>query len=405
MTRCLLGLLLLSSSVTAENWPAWRGPTGMGISTETGLPVRWSAKENVRWKTPLKGAGASSPVVWGDHIFLTTSDGRLNDRLHVYCYHRADGRELWHTRLFGSAPTDLYPPGGMAVPTPATDGKRVYCLFGTGDLVCLDFTGKPIWLRSLAEEYGPFKNRWGMGTSPILVGKNVIVQVDHWSQSYLLAVDAATGENRWKTNRSESVNWTTPLAVKVKGEPQLIVLGTNQAKGYDASEGGELWSLDGLHFQCIPSPLIEKDLAVICSGVSTLAVRLDGKRGDLTKQILWNNKKANAFVPSPILYQGLVYVPSDKGIVQCLDAKKGTLVGKKRMGESYHASPVAGDGRIYFTAKEGVVHVVKAGPEMEIVAVNGVDETIVASPAISQRQIFLRGEKHLYCIQETGKRK
>jgi outer membrane protein assembly factor BamB len=199
------------------------------------------------------------------------------------------------------------------------------------------------------------------------------------------------------------VNWTTPLAVQVKGQTQILVLGTSQAKGYDAAKGTELWSVDGLHFQCIPTPVLHNDLAVICSGVSTLAVRLDGSRGDLTKsRVVWSNKKANAFVPSPILYQGLVYIPGDRGIVLCLDAEKGTLVGKKRLGDSYHASPVAGDGKIYFTSKEGLVHVVKAGADMEILAANDLGETIVASPAVSQRQIFLRGDKHLFCVQEMN---
>src|SRR5690349_12016516 len=145
---------LLPSVALADNWPGWRGPTGMGISPEKELPVHWSATENVRWKVPVSGTGVSTPVVWGDRVFLTASDGRMNDRLHVYCYHRGDGRTLWHTRLFGSALSDgQYAPGGMAVPTPAADGKHLYALFGTGELVCLDWDGNPVWVRSLAQEY------------------------------------------------------------------------------------------------------------------------------------------------------------------------------------------------------------------------------------------------------------
>ncbi len=387
----------------AENWPGWRGPAGNGISSETGLPVRWSRTQNVRWKTALSGAGAGSPVVWDDFVFLTASDGRLNDRLHVYGFHRQDGRQLWHTRLFGSAPTDLYPPGGMAVPTPVTDGKHLWCLFGTGELVCLDLAGKPVWVRSLAEEYGPFRNRWGMGTSPILVGSLLVVQVDHWSQSYLLGVDGRTGANRWKTNRSESVNWTSPLAVKVKDRTELIVLGTNRAKGYDAASGAELWSVNGLHFQCIPSPVALADRVIVASGENTLAIRLDGSRGELTKShVLWRNQKAAPFVPSPLVYQGHVYISGDKGICLCLDIDTGKVLSKKRLGEQFHASPVAGDGKIFFTSREGVVRVIKAGPDIDLLAENDLGETIVASPAISRRHIFLRGEKNLFCIQEKG---
>jgi len=361
--------------------------------------VTWSRTENVRWKVPVPGAGVSSPVVWGDRVFLTASDGRLNDRLHVFCWQRSDGRLLWHVKLFGSAPTDLYAQGGMAVPTPATDGQRLYVLFGTGELAALDFDGKPVWIRSLAEEYGPFRNRWGMGTSPVLIEGKLVVQVDHWSQSYLLAVDPKTGVNRWKAHRTASVNWTSPLAVKVNGETQIIAVGTNHVRGYDASNGGELWSVEGTHFQCIPSPIVEGNTLVACSGENTMAIKLDGATGDLTKShVQWKNKKAGAFLPSPVLYQGLVYVPLDKGFVVCLDLKSGKQLWKERLGDQYYASPVAGAGMVYFPAKEGIVRVLKAGPSFELLAENELGEGLVASPALSNGQVFLRGEKHLFCI-------
>ncbi|MCI0456358.1 MAG: PQQ-binding-like beta-propeller repeat protein [Gemmataceae bacterium] len=399
MRYALLALLMLAPVALAANWPGWRGPEASGISPERGLPVEWSRTSNVRWKVPVRGAGVSSPVVWGDRIFLTASEGRLNDRLHVYCHHRADGRLLWHTRLFGSAPTDLYAPGGMAVPTPTTDGERLYCLFGTGDLACLDLEGRPVWVRCLAEEYGPFRNRWGMGTSPILVGDMLVVQVDHWSQSYLLAVDARTGANRWKTDRDSAVNWTSPLAVKTKGGTQIVAVGTHRATGYDARTGKELWHVTGLHQQCIPSPVAESDLVFIASGEGTLAVRLDGKSGDVTKSnVVWNSRKISPFVPSPGVYRGLVYVVADKGIVTCLEAATGKQVWKERLGEQYHASVVAGDGKLYFASKEGVVRVVQAGPTFRLLAANDLGEPLIASPAISDGQIFLRGEKHLFCI-------
>jgi outer membrane protein assembly factor BamB len=402
MTRKTLGLifvLLLSATTAAENWPGWRGPTGMGISAEAKLPVEWSGTKNIRWKVELHGAGVSAPVVWGERVFLTASDGRLNDRLHVLCYHRKDGKRLWHSRFFGTAPTDLFAPGGMAVPTPVTDGKNLFTLFGTGDLICLDFAGKPVWIRSLAQEYGPFRNRWGMGASPILVGENLIVQVDHWSQSYVLCVDAKTGANRWKTDRDASVNWSSPLAVKFKDHEELIVLGTYRAMGYDLGTGSERWQVRGMGMQCIPSPIVEGNVLVAASGENTMAIKLDGKSGDLTdKNVLWVSKKTPAYLPSPVLYKGRVYIAGDRGINTCLDVAKGTVLWKKRMGDQYYASPVAGDGKIYFPSKEGIVFVVKAGPKYELLAKNDVGEGIVASPAISTGQIFLRGEKHLFCI-------
>src|SRR6516164_1233601 len=282
--RWMVVSLCLTLPATAADWPGWRGPTGTGVSTDKDLPTKWSATENVRWKAPLSGAGVSAPVVHGERIFLTTSDGRGNDRLHVLCYQRSDGKELWHTTLFGSAqPEGQFPLGGMAVPTPATDGKHVFALFGTGDLVCLDFDGKPLWLRSLAQEYGPFRNRWGMGASPILVGDLLVVLVDHWGQSYLLGVDAKTGATRWKTNRDASVNWSSPVAVKAKDRTHIVVIGTHQVKGYDAADGAELWKVDGMMMQCIPSPVAEGNIVYAVSGRkgNTLAIRLDGARGEL----------------------------------------------------------------------------------------------------------------------------
>lgn len=404
MTRAFISLTILAAlpwPARAENWPGWRGPTGMGISSEKNLPVRWSAKDNVRWKVPVPGAGVSAPVVWGEHVFLTASDGRLNDRLHVYAFNRSDGKQLWHTKLFGTAPTDLFAPGGMAVPTPITDGKRLYVLFGTGDLFSLDFDGKPVWVRSLAQEYGPFRNRWGMGTSPILVDNLLVVQVDHWSQSYLLGVDPATGENRWKTDRNASVNWSSPAAVKVNGQTELIVQGTYRAMGYDASTGSELWTVRGMGMQCIPSPAVDNGMLFSSSGESTMAIKLDGKTGDLTKtNVAWTNPKATAFIGSPLVYQGYVYIGGDRGIGQCLDARNGKVVWKKRLGDHFHASPIAGDGKVYFTASEGIVRVVRAGREGEILSENNIGEAIVASPAISNGRIFIRGDKHLFCIEQ-----
>lgn len=391
--------LLLPLTAAADHWPGWRGPNADGITAEKQLPVTWSKTENVRWKVPVHGAGVSSPVVWGERIFLTSSTGRLNDELHVYCHHRKDGKLLWHTKLFGSAPTDLYPPGGMAVPTPVTDGKHLYCLFGTGDLACLDFAGRPVWLRSLAEEYGPFRNRWGMGTSPILVGDLLVVQVDHTSQSYLLGVDAATGKNRWKAERDATVNWTSPLAVKVKDHVEIVTIGTHRAVGYDAKNGGELWSVSGLHQQCIPSPVALGTRVFLTSGEGTLAVKLDGTTGDVNKtNVLWRSKKGVSYIASPVAYEGRLYILDAKGICTCFDADGGKQVWKERLGDQFQASPLAGDGKIYFPGQQGVVRVLSTGPEFKLLAANDVGEAIVASLAVSDGEIFIRGEKHLFCI-------
>jgi outer membrane protein assembly factor BamB len=400
MPRHLAALLVLGLgplTLRAGDWPGWRGPTGDGVSAEKGLPVHWSKDQSVRWRVTLEGAGVSAPVVWGERVFLTASTGRLNDELHVYCYHRDDGRALWHTRLFGSNPTDLYPPGGMAVPTPAADGKHLFVLFGTGDLACLDFAGRPVWIRSLAEECGPFRNRWGMAASPVRVGDLLVVQVDHWSQSYLLAVDAATGADRWKTNRAAAVNWTSPLPVR--GE--LVVVGTKQARGYETSTGHELWAVDGLDQQCIPTPVALGETVFLTSAVGSLALH-QPERGAGPPRLAWTNKRAKAFVPSAVAYQGRLYVPADENFVTCLDAATGKQVWKERLSGHYHASPVAGDGKIYLPTREGIVRVVGAGPHFELLAENDLGEEMVASPAIAGGALFLRGERHLFCLGPSG---
>jgi outer membrane protein assembly factor BamB len=400
----LLLLLLLPLTAAADNWPGWRGPTADGVSAEKNLPVTWSATENVRWKVPVPGAGVSSPVVWGERVFLTASTGRRNDELHVLCYHRKDGKLLWHSKLFGSAPTDLYPPGGMAVPTPVADGKHLYCLFGTGDLFCLDFDGRPVWVRSLAEEYGPFRNRWGMGTSPILVDGLLVVQVDHTSRSYLLGVDAATGANRWKVDREAGVNWTSPLAVRLKDHVEIVAIGTYRAHGYDAKNGGELWSVTGMHEQCIPSPVALGDRVFLSSGVGTLAVKLDGTTGEVDKSnVVWRNKKIISYIASPVAYEGRLYIVDGKGFCTCLDGATGKQVWRDRMGDQNHSSPVIGDGKIYVPSKDGVVRVARAGPVFELLAVNDIGEQIVASLAVSDGDLFIRGEKHLFCIRGNNK--
>jgi outer membrane protein assembly factor BamB len=396
--------LFLPHSVWADNWPGWRGPTGNGLSTEKNLPVRWSVTENIRWKVPLPGAGVSAPIVWADRVFLTGSEGRLNDRLHLWCYHRDSGRLLWHCRFFGSAiPEGLYPPGGMAVPTPATDGKRVFALFGTGDLVCVDLDGRPLWVRSLAQEYGRFRNRWGMAASPILVGDQLIVQVDHWGKSYLLSVDPVTGANRWKTARQTGVNWTSPLAVTVKGKTQIVAVGTHTVKSYDARTGAELWTVGGMHEQCIITPVVEADrlFAVTGQAFEAVAVRLDGRTGDVTRSnILWKARSRSANTPSPICLDGKLYFVEDNGWVNCLDTARGKTLWRERLGGKHQASPVAGDGKLYFAGDGGVVTVVRAGPMFEILARNDLGEQLVASPAISGGRLFIRGTKHLFCIGE-----
>jgi outer membrane protein assembly factor BamB len=392
-------LLLFCLPVAAADWPGWRGPTRDGLSAEKDFPVRWSATENVRWKAAVPGIGVSAPIVTGDRVVLTSCGGRAGEELYLLCYHRADGRELWRRRLFGSELSDgQFGAGAMAVPTPATDGKRIYALYGTGDLVCVDLDGKPVWIRSLASEYGAFRNRWGMASSPLLVGGMLVVQVDHWPGSYLLAVDAATGRNRWKAARGIGINWASPVAVA--GGKLIVAAGTNTVRAYDAASGEERWSLPGLLPQCIPTPVVREDRVWVLSGrgFTSLCLRLTADGGKPAARVEWTASSRGAEIPSPLVIGDHYYYAEDAGFVACLRADTGEAVWRRRLPAKAQASPVSAGDKLYFTSVNGAVTVLRAGAEFKQLARNDLGEGIVASPALSGGCIFLRGEKHLYCI-------
>jgi outer membrane protein assembly factor BamB len=262
-------------------------------------------------------------------------------------------------------------------------------------------------VRSLAQEYGPFRNRWGMAASPLLIEDSLVLQVDHWGQSYLLSVEAATGATRWRTSRDASVNWTSPIVAQVQERKQIIAAGSYQVKGYDWARGEELWTVTGMQMQCIPTPVVLGDRLYAISGRDhyTLAIRLDGERGDLTRShVLWKVKSGAAFVPSPLVLSGYYYYVEDTGMAHCLDAATGTRLWRERLGRGkYQASPVAGAGKIYFVSVDGLVTVIKPGPTFEVLARNDLGESIVASPALANGRIYFRGEKHLFCVEEGQK--
>jgi hypothetical protein len=383
----------------AADWPGWRGPNRDGVSAEKDFPVTWSATENVRWKVAVPGVGVSAPVLCGDRVFLTSSGGRAGEELYLLGYRAGDGRELWRRRLFGTELSDgQYAAGAMAVPTPAADGKRVYALYGTGDLVCVDHDGKPVWIRSLAAEYGAFRNRWGMASSPLLVEGLLVVQVDHWTGSYLLGVDAATGKNRWKTSRGVGVGWSSPVAVGAAGKKQIVAVGANMVKAYDAATGRECWSRSGQLPQSTPTPVVRGDRLWLQSGqgFTSLCLRLNGEGGPPREE--WAAPSKGAEIPSPLVLGEYYYYAEDAGFAACLRAATGEPVWRRRMGAKFHASPVAAGDKVYFTAMNGTVTVLRAGPEYKVLARNDLGESLVASPALANGCVYLRGEKHLYCV-------
>lgn len=403
-----LGCLLatgLCGPVRADNWPGWRGPHRNGVSDETGLPATWTESGKVLWKTPLPGSGVSGPIVWGDRVFVTAADGPKQADLHVICLGQDDGRELWHVKLWGTAPT-LYheTKSSMATPTPVTDGDLIYAAYGTGDVFCVDKDGGLVWQRSLATEYGAFENRFAASSSPLLYGDLLLLQCDHYGASYVLALDKHTGANRWKADRPECwLSWSTPqLAPTGKAdEHELIVCGSHKVDAFNPLTGEKLWTLKGLQRECIPTAVYGHGLIYAVSGPkgSTFAIR-PGGRGEITEQQLaWTSGRGAPFVPSPILVGDQYYLIDDKGIATCLDARTGKQLWQKRLPGEYTASPVAGDGKVYFTNEAGETLVLRAHTEKyEELARNPIGEPCYASPAFSRGRLFLRTASRLCAI-------
>ncbi|HYK19645.1 MAG TPA: PQQ-binding-like beta-propeller repeat protein [Pyrinomonadaceae bacterium] len=420
------------STASAGNWPQWRGPDGSGISNEKNLPLEWSPTKNIKWKTPIEGRSHSSPIVWGNRVFLTTAiegpvvpgakavkhmDGDREflhpdsvgaDHKHTFkvlCLDRDTGKILWEATAWEGTPYDNHHrKGSYAASTPTTDGKLVYAFFGTEGLYAYDFKGKLAWKVQLGN-LGTVG--MGTGTSPILFEDLVIVQCDeeNGASSFIVALDKKTGKEVWKIPRKVQVSWATPILVRAATRTELITSGTEFVISYDPATGKELWRHKGVESNAIPSPVADRDMVFISAGFPAkiaLAIRLGGS-GDLTgtPNVPWKYEKGTAYVPSPIVYGDYLYLMTDRGILTCIDAKTGEIKyegGRIPIPATFTASPVAFDGKILLTSEDGDTFVVKAGPKHEILGTNSVGEPVYASPAIADGRIFIRGEKNLYSI-------
>lgn len=426
----LSALALVESASFASNWPQWRGPAGSGISDEKNLPTQWSTAKNIKWKTPIAGRAHSSPVVWGNRIFLTTAiEGdvvpgakavkhMMGDKefIHpdsigadkkqtfkVICLDSETGKVLWEQTAFEGTPYDnRHRKSSYAASTPATDGKHVFAYFGSEGLYAYDMKGKLAWKADLGKlaTVG-----MGTGTSPILYENVVLMQCDedNGGSSFIVALDKKTGKEVWRTPRKVQVSWATPMLVKTAKRTELITSGTEAIIAYDPATGKELWRHKGVESNAIPSPVANSDMVFISAGFPAkvvMAINLGGS-GDLADTVAWKYAKGTAYVPSPILYNGYLYLTTDRGLVTCLDAKTGEVKyegGRVPIPATFTASPVAFDGKILLTSEDGDTFMVKAGPTHEILGTNSVGEPVYASPAIADGRIFIRGEKNLYAI-------
>ena len=433
--RIGLALLFISSLTTAgsaANWPQWRGPDGSGISTEKNLPATWTPTTNIKWKAAIPGRGHSSPIVWGNRIFVTTAvegdvvpgakavthmagdkeflhpDSVGANRKHqfkVIALNRETGKIVWESLAWEGTPYDnRHRKSSYAASTPATDGKMVYAFFGTEGLYAYDFNGKLAWKAQLGK-LGTVG--MGTGTSPILFNNLVIVQCDedNGEASFIVALDKKTGKEAWRTPRKIQVSWSTPLLVKTATRSELITSGTETIVSYDPATGKELWQHKGVESNAIPSPVANNDTVFLVAGFPAkiaMAIKLGGS-GDLTgsSNVPWKYAKGTAYVPSPILYGDYLYLTTDRGILTCIDAKTGEVKyegGRIPIPATFTASPVAFEGKILMTSEDGDTFIVKAGPKHEVLATNSIGEPVYASPAIADGRIFIRGEKNLYCI-------
>ena len=415
-------------------------PSSDGISNDSGLPVRWSDNENIAWKRALAGFGASSPIIWGDRVFVTSQIGRVpivegmqpqlarddqelasrenpiggrsdqanreGDKvfLIVEAFRRSDGSRLWEYRAqaTGEFP-QVHEKHNLATPTPVTDGRLVYAWFGNGQLFALDMDGKLVWTRHIGKEYFPFTTRWGHGSSPTLYKNTLFLLCYHYEHSYLLALDKSTGKELWKNleHGTEKISHCTPLVIQGPEGEELIVNASTRIEAFDPATGKLLWYAGSQRQTPIPSPVFHNGIIYMVRGYRNsdfLAIR-PGGRGDVTSShILWRAPRGASYVPSILYYKGLIYVTNEIGIVTCADAENGSTVWRKRLGGIFFASPVAGDGKVYMVSETGETFVLRAGREAEILAKNSLDARIIASPAISGGKLFLRSDGALYCI-------
>ena len=396
----LFALLLLGPSFTADDWPEFRGPDGQGHSSERGVPLDWSESRNIKWKTPVSGAGWSSPVVAGGRVWLTTATEARDLSLRALAFDVESGREVVNAEVFRLRRTALLnPKNSRASPSPVVDGDRVYVHFGADGTAALTSSGDIIWKTRF-----PYESQHGNGGSPIVFGDLLILSCDGSDDAFVVALDKRTGKVRWKTGRRQPYDqaYSTPLAIRVGNRDEIVSVGAYRAGAYDPETGKEIWRVsyrDG--FSNVPRPVFGHGLVYIATGFqepSLLAVRADGV-GDVTRtHVAWTLARSAPLTPSPLLVGDELYVVNDVGIATCLNAKTGDLFWRQRLGGNFSASPVYAGGRIYFLSEEGVATVIEPGRTFSRLAVNTLDGATLASMAVSSGSFFIRTDRHLYRI-------
>ena len=446
--RTIVALILVGSlgfsahldSSDPPNWPGFRGPSASGVADGQGLPDTWNgvSGEHIAWKTPIPGLAHSSPIVWDDRVYLTSaissrpdatfkpglygagtaSEDRTKQRWVVIALDRRSGRTLWERTAYTGVPKEKrHIKATYANSTPATDGRYIVAFFGSQGLYAFDRNGKEVWARDLgvlnAGAYDLPEYEWGNASSPIIYKDMVIVQCDTQNESFVLAVSLKTGRNVWKTARKELPSWGTPtVVVPSRGEPELVTNASNFIRGYDPVTGVERWRLGGSSKITAPTPVFSQDTVVVASGRAPerpiFAIRPGGS-GDISPQpgadssshVVWSKTGRGSYMPTPIIYGGILYVLSNAGLFDAYELQTGRELYRQRLphqGSGFSASPVAADQRLYLSSEDGDVFVVRAGPTFELISKNPMGEPLMATPALAGGTMYVRGERHLFAI-------
>jgi outer membrane protein assembly factor BamB len=434
----MLGMLFVAVVVetvhaqTDAHWPQWRGPFFNGMARGD-APTVWSNTKNIKWKAQIPGRGFSTPVIWGDKIFLTTAiptgkaaeqpepapaEGRrggggsgplVEHRFEVLCLDRKTGKLLWQRTAKVATPHEGYHRayGSFASNSPVTDGKYVYAFFGSRGLFAYDFNGKLMWEKDFGVQL-KMRLAFGEGVAPLLLRDQLFLVFDHEAESFMVALDKRNGKELWHSKRDERSSWSTPLAIEHNGRTEIIVSATNKVRSYDARTGKILWESAGLGANVIPVPVHHNGVVYVMSGYrdpKLMAIKL-GKDGDLTGSdaIAWSHTRGLAYTTSPVLYDNKLYVVTDNGMVSAFNAVTGEpFYAQTRLPKTYNfkASPVGANGKLYLATEDGDVVVLKLGEKFEVLATNTLtDQAFIASPVIADGEIYLRGQNTLFCIRE-----
>ncbi len=414
LSIAILCLVLFAGTVRAENWAGWRGPRGDGSSIEKNVPTKWDGKtgENILWKTELPGWGHGSPIIWEDRIFTLACIEETEERV-LQSLDRTTGKLLWQQVVFKAPLEKRHKLNSFASATPATDGETIYVTFlepdfgssnkrtpGNMVVAAFDFAGKLKW----QVKPGRFASVHGYCSSPVIFKDKLIVNGDHDGESYIVALDRATGETAWKVMRAHKTrSYVTPLIREIDGRTQMVLSGSRHIASYDPNNGKMHWKIEGPTEQYVASLVFDGKLFFMTSGFPeyhVMGIRPDGS-GDVTEShVAWHIRNARCYVPSPVVLGKYLFIADDRGTASCFATDSGDVVWKDRLGRHYSASLLTANNLVYFTADDGITKVVRPGKTLDVVEENALGEYCYSSPAVSHSQLFLRGAKHLFCISQ-----